>query len=329
MGVAYDKPNVRLIDIFTKKVKGKFFLLYSNPKKKDTDADGLKDNKDPYPWHGYCGGKHPEKTSAHKCSLNEDGYYVCKKCKYKFKSAELEDAKILTDEDKRNIASLVKMFAYYGAKSYRINKTTKLCKNQKLLLNEMRKIRRQKKYKNKYQYSDSAGYSIQEKYEVDGKVYISVTEINGFTMFIYSGAAAETLGYLSSKICPEFAIVWTMAELLGNDEPIEKARVTAEDVSQSILDFLGKKIENKAMRRLYLLNTQLLNVATPIGIIDKMIHSKIKSGDIELTICIDRVKGGSRQGDIRQSWSTFVYRGINPLYSNMGSNYGNGEVAIK
>ena len=93
------------------------------------------------------------------------------------------------------------------------------------------------------------------------------------------------------------------------------------------LDRLSKEVIGSD-KYLFKACSNLLTVESAVSIISDLIRSKVKCGDIEITVTIDRVKGGSKRGNIQQSWATFVYRGISPIYSDMGANYGGNDIAI-
>ena len=57
-----------------------------------------------------------------------------------------------------------------------------------------------------------------------------------------------------------------------------------------------------------------------------VVTSKIRVNDTKVYINIDRVQGGSRNGNIQQSWASFVFRNYELLIAELGANYGGNDV---
>lgn len=55
-----------------------YIMPYSDPRKKDTDGDGLDDDIDPYPWSREC--DETNGVSAHRKLDDKGDYYICSKC---------------------------------------------------------------------------------------------------------------------------------------------------------------------------------------------------------------------------------------------------------
>lgn len=202
----------RLEKFFGKRGKKKvvYFNLYSNPTKKDTDKDGISDLRDPYPWHGYCGGRHAEWAENHKYELKDNGHYICKWCKKDVKSPELEDKDVLTAGDMQKVKALSAMFAYYSTARVEKYGDSQLCMNEKLLLNKMSEIRKKKIYTGKYSYHTKKNICVQKIYAVKGFVMLSYRGINRIAQLEYNGFWEKLGGMVLTKVVPELLPLWTI-----------------------------------------------------------------------------------------------------------------------
>lgn len=308
-----------------KKQKVRYFLLHSNPRVKDTDQDKVFDKYDPYPWHGYCGGREPEKFSNHKKATCKDDYYVCDKCGYKFKSPEIEDRNILSVKDKQKMFCLASMFTYYSSlRAAKGEGYEDLSRNEKLLLNKMMKIRQKEKYKNKYEYSDITGVCIGKRQKVRGAVYITYMKVNDWNKGWYNGLYITLIGQALSKCCPELATIWKLIST-GTEwqryDNMDKAGVGAKEVLSLSANYVIKNVENQkwkkfAQNALHMLD--LFNIASAVA------DTSVSVGDDILRICIQRgVKHPMKESEAKQSVAEFVVGGTNKLsYVSLGSEYG-------
>lgn len=336
MGPVYESNN-KLPKYLPKKIgKGKvkkvrFFQLYSNPQKKDTDGDGLGDAKDAYPWHAYCGGKHPETVSYHKYELQENGYYKCKKCGYQIKSPELQDKEILTKEDRQEMVCLAFTYTYYALGRTEKSESKNLSRNEKLLLNKMRKIRRKEKYTGKYAYSSSKGKCMSEKHSVKGKVIIGREKVTLANKGWYNGVYFDLAGGLLSKCCPLYGAMWSVISYgseWGNYSSLEAAKTGILDVSSMSLEYIQyitKDAEKKLLYKIAKRLSFLMDTYQSYSLIDSTFwNHSINIGDDIINICIQRdIANPLKESEIKQSHSTFIMRGFNqPYYVNLGMEYG-------
>lgn len=338
IGLAYKGNGPLVLNSVLKKVgKGKtikvrYFKLYSNPTKKDTDGDGITDDKDSYPWNGYCGGKHPEVAFYHKYELQESGYYKCKKCGYQIKSPEMQDKDILTKEDKQEMACLAFAFTYYAlGKIEKSKNKDSLSRNEKLLLNKMRKIRRKKKYTGKYSYSNLEGKCMSEKYPVKGTVIIRRDKVTLANKGWYNGVYFDLAGKLLSACCPLYGAMWTVISYGSqweNYDTLEAAETGIINVSSMSLEYVQYKVKNAGYKEIYKMTRKislLFDIYNVYSLIDSTFWSNaIKVGDDIISICIQRdIANPLKESEIKQSHSTFIMHELNqPYYVDLGTEYG-------
>ena len=311
---------------FGKKKKVRYFLLHSDPTRKDSDNDTISDKYDPYPWHGYCGGAHPEKATFHKYEQQDSGYYKCKKCGYQIKSPEMEDKDILTVGDKQKMYCLSAMVTYYAlARDRRYgNKYENMSRNEKLLLNKMRKIRRKDRYKNMYSYSDFSGDCVGKKYAVRGAVYIRHSKINQYTKGWYNGLYFQIVGVAAALICPELGYMWTAISTgteWGQYDSMKKAKVTGKEAFKLAAEYIQKKAKRVFLKKIFNGIGKSLDL---LDFIQAVTDDDVKIGDDLYAICVQRgVKTPKTASEATQSLASFVMRGMHePLYCEMGADYG-------
>ncbi len=312
-----------------KKKKVRYFLLHSDPTRKDSDNDTISDKYDPYPWHGYCGGAHPEKATFHKYEQQDSGYCKCKKCGYQIKSPEMEDKDILTVGDKQKMYCLSAMVTYYAlARDRRYgNKYENMSRNEKLLLNKMRKIRRKDRYKNMYSYSDFSGDCVGKKYAVRGAVYITHSKVDLVNLPIYDGMYATLIGKGLAWFCPEFGLMWTAITLgteWSNYDSLEKARASGEETVKLGLEYLEKHAKARSYK---ILCKGLLKGIETIEIARNFYDDTVRLDDDVYDICVQRgVKNPKIESEIKQSKALFVMRKLQePLWCEMGGEFGHDD----
>lgn len=312
-----------------KKKKVRYFLLHSDPTRKDSDNDTISDKYDPYPWHGYCGAAHPEKATFHKYEQQDSGYCKCKKCGYQIKSPEMEDKDILTVGDKQKMYCLSAMVTYYAlARDRRYgNKYENMSRNEKLLLNKMRKIRRKDRYKNMYSYSDFSGDCVGKKYAVRGAVYITHSKVDLVNLPIYDGMYATLIGKGLAWFCPEFGLMWTAITLgteWSNYDSLEKARASGEETVKLGLEYLEKHAKARSYK---ILCKGLLKGIETIEIARNFYDDTVRLDDDVYDICVQRgVKNPKIESEIKQSKALFVMRKLQePLWCEMGGEFGHDD----
>ncbi len=303
--------------------KVRYFLLRSNPKVKDTDHDGLSDKYDPYPWHGYCGGREPGKATNHRKLTLKDTYYVCDKCGYKFERPEMQDKNILSVEDKQSMFCLAAMFSYYAAlrteKGYE-----NLCRNEKLLLNKMMKIRKKDQYKNKYAYSDKNGVCKGERYKVQGAVYITHSKVTLGSLGWYDGFYSVLAGMGISQCCKPLGHLWDII-VAGTEwegyENMDKAGFGVKKTIGLCADYIERNAKAKPQKYLAI---GILKTIDAINIVSALKNTTVCVGDDIIHVCIQRgVKNPMKESEIKQSIAEFVMNGTNePSYIQLGSEYG-------
>lgn len=294
----YEEVGIKYSQVVPKRMQKKFgkrgvqkivyFDLYSNPTKKDTDKDGISDLRDPYPWHGYCGGRNAEWAENHKYELQNNGHYVCKRCKKDVKSPELEDTEILTVEDQQKVLSYTQFISLIAVNRAKQMKKYEPGRTEKLLYNEICKIRSKKIYKGKYSYRDKEKNCIVEKFVVKGNVYTTKSKLGVFGKAVYSGVFADVLGAIVLKDSPWLSTLWGWAsEQIGDSEGGNNKIVSFSDLANIFFAVVQDKAKSDSVKEVF---EKMSYVSMAIFGIAKYFKSSLNEDDLLLTVCVDRGK---------------------------------------
>lgn len=225
-GVKYIKNN-----------KGKrirIFYCSSYPKKKDSDGDGIRDDKDESRLYHTCTEyeknrmENPYIEKEHKWSPTGTGYYKCKTCKKKINTPEREDKKVLSKLNLMKMRTLQECYLICLAERKAGNKKYYQNEIDKLLLS-MESIRRLPWYKGKYSYSDKEGnYIIDKKLEnikkpkkrnQNTKIITRSEQITKKNIRHYDGTDLAVLSFILG-FCgfgPEFQFLMTFVNMGVNE----------------------------------------------------------------------------------------------------------------
>lgn len=299
-----------------------YVIARSNPSKYDTDDDRLNDYTDEHPWSAYCGGNKCEEISVHKHLADKNGYYICEDCGYKIPSPEMEDERIMTDEDYRDMLAIAVMCQHYSLlRIAKYGETSPVSLNEKLLINKIADIRR--KYNGRYSYSDIKGNCICEKYEIDNSeasVIIENRKVTTLGITFYNGIALNSISFLVGG--------WgSMAKDVGLKTLSYIATLIGVGIDDEIgvWDFIS--LSGIAIEKINTINNSSITKHIP-NIIDRaaVLHDYIscnsKIGDNEISICIHR-KGYGRS--VEQSHGTFVMKDNGNISFYEFSEYGYGD----
>lgn len=281
----------RLEKFFGKRGKKKvvYFNLYSNPTKKDTDKDGISDLKDPYPWHGYCGGRHAEWAENHKYELKDNGHYICKWCKKDVKSPELEDKDVLTAGDMQKVLSYTQFISLIAVNRAKQMKKYEPGRTEKLLYNEIYKIRKKKIYQGKYSYRDKKGNCIVEKFVVKGKVYTTKSKLGVFGKAMYSGVLSDVAGAIILSDFPWLSVLWSwFVELKINFDDNNGQVISVSDFINASFEAAKKKAKSNRITEVLLKTLGFSHSA--MSNYTRFMDSSLSVNDDIITICVDRGK---------------------------------------
>lgn len=321
IGIVYNIAYVDSMNIFryignSETDKAPYIMAYSDPQKKDTDDDGIKDDVDPYPWSKTC--SQDAGGYAHKhLVLGDDGYYTCKDCGCRIKSPALQDAEVLTEEDYATVMACNVMFAYYTELVYELYGTVDyLSLNQKLLINQIAKIRQNSRYKDCYEYSNENGICICDVFTVDSNAIctVDISKMNAFNLGMYNKTIPNTASVLVGKIKPEAGL---LVMIIG-DEVMRDAdqKITPMEVAGYVLSAAGCFDSEEKICEI------ISNVGTGMtlgAIIDSVANPEITMDDYELTIYLHR--GGTGRS-VKQSHGMFVVSGEGNVKWHQYTEYG-------
>lgn len=154
-------------------------VVYTDPLNPDSDGDGKLDGEEINPQYKYLQGVPSDiqyntksiyfvrnfcdddyfDASKHKFELDNEGYYHCINCKYKIKSASIQDKDILSEDDYLLVQSFVNTIITYDYNnSHNIEGFNETYYEKIMLIAEVEKIR--SKYTGQYDYSDANGNYI-------------------------------------------------------------------------------------------------------------------------------------------------------------------------
>lgn len=297
-------------------IRAPYIMAYSDPKKKDTDGDGLNDNVDPYPWSLPC--EKGDGVNAHKhLTLGEDGYYTCRDCGTRIQSPALQDAEVLSEKDLASVMACNVMFTYYMELVYELYGTVEYVSlNQMLLVNQIAKIRQKYVYNGCYEYSDENGTCICETYCVDSGAIctIDVKNMTEFDRNMYNGLIPNTASLATGLINPAagllVTVIGTEAMRDANQEltPMEfatyvfsaLATIKGTDTYNAVIQDIGMAISFKSIN-------------------DSINNKNITMDDYQITIYLHR--GGTGRS-VKQSHGLFVVSGEGVVKWHQYAEYG-------
>ena len=278
-----------------------YIMPYSDPRKKDTDGDGLDDDIDPYPWSREC--DETNGVSAHRKLDDKGDYYICSKCGKIIKKPATQDKEIMNQEDYMTIQTCAVMFAYYTELVEEVyDSSNYMGLNQKLLVNKISEIRN--KYKGKYEYADENGNCISPYFPVSSEAFcfVDVKKMNKINYLSYKGTTATVASLWGGLIDPTAGFLVGAIGTVGLSDYGEAEKVILRPIDLANIVFSTFVYINSTKEIKFAMSC-FAEVTSGITVINDTINSEVSLDDYEISICLHRYGSG---GLARQSHGTFV-----------------------